>query len=340
LTAFLKIKKLMIFNLKKQILKIAITIIPFSLCADQNPQIGSEILIPYTPWFTGPLLAPTPINMQPSHPAIEPSITIFKTYGRYDSHWSFKKQQGIWAINPLVDFQFAITDTLGIETLASFITNLRENQSSTHFQDTIVLFGYQISNDIKGSWVPNCRIILQETFPTGKYQKLNPHKYGIDSTGMGSFQTGPVLVIQKLFYFPHNFLSMEWSIGYLFPSKVNVKGFNAYGGGYHTKGKIHPGQTLTSFISGEYSINQNWVFAFDTEFLYQRKSHFSGKKGYDANGNIAKVGLPSSMQISFAPEIEYNFKAGSGLLAGIWFSVAGKNSSAFASAFLSYLYVF
>jgi hypothetical protein len=46
------------------------------------------------------------------------------------------------------------------------------------------------------------------------------------------------------------------------------------------------------------------------------------------------------VQISFAPEVEYNFSQSSGLLAGVWFTVAGKNSSAFASAFLTYFIFF
>lgn len=294
----------------------------------------------YTPWFTGPLLAPTPINMKPGHPAIEPTVTLFNTYGRYNSNWKLKKQDSTWAINPLIDFQFGITNNLGIETLVSFISNFKNGKSASHFQDTTVLFGYQVSNDIKGSWVPDFRLILQETFPTGNYQKLDPSKEGIDSTGFGSFQTGPVLVFRKLFYLPHSFFSLRWSIGYLFPSTVKVKGFNTYGGGYGTEGKVKPGQTLTAFLSGEYSINQRWVLAFDTEFLAQRKSHFTGRNGVNDIGEVASTRLPSSVQISFAPEVEYNFSQSSGLLAGVWFTVAGKDSAAFASAFITYLYIF
>lgn len=315
-------------------------IVAFAVGTPSPSSVPNENLLTYTPWFTGPLLAPTPINMKPGHPAIEPSLTVFNTYGKYNSNWNLKKQENIWAINPLVDFQMGITNNLGIETLVSFISNFKNGKTASYFQDTIVLFGYQVSNDIKGSWVPDFRLILQETFPTGKYQKLDPGKEGIDSTGFGSFQTGPVLAFRKLFYLPHSFFSLRWSLGYLFPSSVNVKGFNTYGGGYGANGRVRPGQTLTAFLSGEYSINQRWALAFDSEFLYQRKSHFSGKNGVTTAGEAANTKLPPSVQISFAPEFEYNFTPMSGLLAGIWVTVAGKNSAAFASAFLAYLYVF
>lgn len=295
---------------------------------------------PYTPWFTGPLLAPTPVNMQPGHPAIEPSITLFKTYGEYDSDWNFQKQTPVWAINPFIDFQFGITDYLGIEILASAISNFRHHQTSTHLQDTIVLFGYQVSNDTPGSWIPDFRLILQETFPTGKYQKLDPKKHGIDATGQGSFQTGPLFAFQKSFSLFKHPCSLRWSFAYIFPALTKVKGLNAYGGESDTRGKVRPGETLIIFFSGEYSLTQNWALAFDTEFFHQQKSHFSGKKGTTPTGTHPQTELPASTQISFAPEVEYNFSPNSGVLLGAWFTLAGKNSDAFGSIFAAYLYVF
>jgi hypothetical protein len=251
-----------------------------------------------------------------------------------------EKQANIWSINPSVDFQFGFTDSLGMEVTAACISNFKNDQTATHFQDTVLLLDFQISTDIKDSWVPDCRFNLQGVFPTGKYQKLNPKKLKIDASGEGSFQTGPEIVFRKKFYLPHNFFSLYWSVGYLFPSQLHVKGYNVYGGGVGTKGRVDPGQTLTAYLSGEYSITQRWVFAFDTEFLYHGKSSFSGKKGINSIGQPASVGLPLSMQFSVAPEIEYNFSARSGLLAGVWFTVIGKNIPAFASGFIAYLYLF
>lgn len=300
----------------------------------QHPEIT------YIPWFTGPLLSPTPINMQPGHPAIEPSITIINTYGEYDSNWKLKSKSNEWSINPFLDFQMGFTNRIGLEILASFISNFKKDQTATRMQDTILLLGFQIANDKKNSWIPDIRIDLQEVIPTGSYQKLNPKKLGIDSTGQGAFQTGPLFIVQKMFYPGNHFLLLKGSIGYLFPSTVHVKGFNAYGGGFKTSGKVHPGQILTSFFTAEYSLSQQWGIGFDASYTYEKKAAFIGSPGFDQNGTPAMVGLPSSSQFSLAPFIEYNFSPMMGILWGSWFTVAGRNSTAFASGYFAYLYVF
>lgn len=296
--------------------------------------------ISYIPWFTGPLLSPTPINMLPGHPAIEPSITIGSHYGNYGSDWRFRKEPNEWFINPFLDFQLGFTNRIGLEVIASFISHFKKGESSTKMQDTILLLGFQVANDVKGSWVPDIRIDLQETLPTGSYQKLDPERLGTDSTGQGAFQTGPLLIIHKLFYMGSHFLSLKVSLSYLFPSKVKVKGHNAYGGGAQTNGSVHPGQTLTTFFSAEYSINQRWGCGFDALLTYQKKSTFSGRSGQNTLNQPISVGLPSSTQISLAPFIEYNFSSRMGILGGSWFTVAGRNASAFVSGYFAFLYVF
>lgn len=294
----------------------------------------------YEPWYTGPFLIPTPVNMDPKHPALEISTTIFNTYGLYRSDWTIQKQDTIWAINPMLDFQMGITNNIGLEFQIPYVSRFQNGRSASHFQDVILLLGYQVLNDTKGSWIPDFRFMIQETFPTGKYQKLNPKNQLIDATGFGSFQTGPVLSFCKLLYFSQSSLALRGSVSYLFPTTVHVKDYNLYGGGYKTKGKVKPGQTLNPIFSIEYSFHKHWTVAFESDLVFQRSSHFKGKKGITSLGEPATVGLPPTMQISFAPEIEYVFTPSTGILGGFWLTIAGKNSPAFASLFLAFAQVF
>lgn len=120
-----------------------------------------SIELPYHPWFTGPLLTPTPINMEPGHPAIEPSITVFWNYGNYSDDWKLKTGNNSVTINPYLDFQFAITERTGVELQAQSFTTIRNGESTTNYADTNILFGYQVSNDQKNSWVPDFRFLLE-----------------------------------------------------------------------------------------------------------------------------------------------------------------------------------
>jgi len=309
----------------------------------QTEQMAEQL---FEPWFTGPFLIPTPVNMDPKHPGLELSIAVINTYGLYRSDWKVETLDNIWAINPFLDFQIGITENIGLEFQVPYISRFQNGRSASHFQDINVLLGYQVLHDTRGSWMPDFRFMIQQTFPTGKYQKLNPKNQLIDATGFGSFQTGPVLAFCKLLHFSNSSLALRGSLSYLFPIIVHVKEFNLYGGGYKTKGKVKPGQTFNPIFSIEYSFHKQWTLAFETEMIFQRSSHFTGRKGFTSLGEPAKTGLPPLLQISFAPEIEYVFepKAGadptSGFLGGFWFTLAGKNSPAFASLFFAFTHLF
>lgn len=294
---------------------------------------------PYIPWFTGSVFPPAAVNAPPNHPVIATIALFTVTYGTYSDNWKFQGTDNTYAFNPYLEFLFGLTDHIGVDMYASMISNHKKGESFTHLQDTIVLLGFQIARDKPKTWIPDIRLTLQETLPTGKYEKLNPKKMSIDSTGQGSYQTGFNLITQKLFPFQNTFLLLKWTLTYLFPSPVHVQGYNTYGGGKGTSGKVYPGQTLYLYFSGEYSFTQHWAFAFDMDFQYQQKSTFSGDPG-QTDGIPNAVGTLPLVQMSFSPQIEYNFSDHSGLLFGLWATLFGRNSPAFASFIAAYYYAF
>lgn len=321
-------------------LALAILLLPSLLLGVQKTKVTHHgVHVPYEPWLTGTFLSPTPINMEIGHPAIEPSVTFFYTYGNYDSNWKLQSNQSIVAINPLLDYQFAITERTGFEICTSFITSFSNGNTATRLSDTLLFFGYQALDDVKDSWIPDLRLFLEIVCPSGKHDKIDPTAPGIDFSGQGAYFFGPNISYQKLFYLPDSFFMLHLAIGYFFPTKPPVTNLSVYGGEMGTNGFIRPGQNLIAFISGEYSFSQRWAFVFDTEFNYQRKSSkFSGNPG--PNLSKSDIGLPESVQISFAPALSYNFSDNTGLLAGSWFTLAGKNSTAFASGFFSFSHIF
>lgn len=317
-----------------------IALIPALLCARVSSKLeeAENEELPYDIWYTGTFLSATAVNLT----AIEPFITFYGFYGDYDSDWKVKSaKETTWSINPSVELLLKLTHKLSVEFLGGFLSNFKGGEKATHITDTIVILGYEISTDKKNTPIPNCRLGFQTTFPTGKYDRLDPKKKGIEVSGQGAYFFGPLLSFSKTFRLPCHFFNLYWSAGYFIPTYAYVKGLNDYGGGRGTKGKIRPGRLLQAGLSGEYSLANHWVFGFDLELLYLSKtSHFKGRRGESLPGVAAHVGLPSSITISVAPQLEYNFTSTSGILFGAWCTVAGRNTKAFASAFFAYLYVF
>jgi len=310
----------------------------FCLAYEPSQKVSHDT---FKQWFTGPLFTPMAITPPKNHPALEVTVGVKNQYGVYDDNWSVKHSANLWSLFNYYDAQLGISSVLGMEIIASWTANFRKNARAVHLQDTTLRVGFQICNEVPGTWIPDFRIILQEVFPTGKYRNLSPSKKETDLTGLGSYQTGMYLAFQKLFNLNENHkYQMRFSAGYFVPSKVNVQGFNAYGGGYGTKGKIFPGHYISIFCSGEYNLNKHWALAFDSNFQYNFKGRFSGKQGTLGNDMKAPVSSPKAVTFTLAPELEYTFTEKTGLLLGIWFSVLGKNFPAFNSVFVSILHVF
>ncbi len=246
----------------------------------------------YTQWFTGPIITPNPTTVPPGHPGLELVLIGSKNYGFYNSHGKLKRTPAIWGIHPLFDFQVGFNSILGAEFVGSMVINFSQGESSTHLTDSIFRLGFQVSTDIENSWIPDFRILLQETFPTGKYQKLNPRKKGTDSAGQGSFQTGVQFVFQKLFAAKKNHpFAFRGCIGYFVPSSVNVKGINFYGVETDTDGTIYPGKWFTGFFYGEYALSRRWAIACELNYEEGEKGRFTRRRGKEVKGVGSRNGL-------------------------------------------------
>ena len=241
----------------------------------------------YAQWFTGPIITPNPVTVPPNHPGLELVLIGSRSYGFYDSHGHVQKAPSICGISPLFDFQAGFNDVIGAELIGSMITNFSKGESATYLGDSIFRLGFQISTDKPDSWIPDFRVLLQETFPTGKYQKLSPKKNRADCTGQGSFQTGIQLVAQKLFFSRTNHpLRLRGTLSYFIPSPVNVNGLNFYGGEVQTKGTIYPGKYFSGFLYGECSLSRRWAIACEFNYQQGENGRFSKKRGIKIDAAI------------------------------------------------------
>ncbi len=285
-----------------------------------------------SPWFTGPIITPSAYVVPYGFVNLEPYIYTTITKSAYDHHWKSHRVPTFVSINPLLVAQIGVSKRVQFSFTPQFYYNKTKGKESIRFGDLPLQFAFQCYFDTPDTSWPAVKFFIQETCPTGNYQKLDPKKFKTDATGQGSFATFTGFTFGKKYHFGGwHWLNTRLQLGTTYSAPVHVRSFNAYGGGEGTVGKVYPGTQFSALLGLEYCLTRNWVLALDIDQQYSRKDRFKGK-------SHSKVGDPLSEQLSLAPAIEYNFNAKYGLLGGAWFTVLGRNSSDFLSYVIAFNY--
>lgn len=283
------------------------------------------------PWLTGPLLASSGHVIPLGHANIEPYLYANVFTGRYNSHWHPQSSPNFYNISAQVPIQVGIFSRWDFAFTPQFSWNHKEGASHWEFNDMSVAFDFQVFYDTSDTWGPAIKLTLRGNLPFGKYQKLNPKKLGTDIGGTGNWEPGLGLTFSRLFHFTGvHFLAARLAMSYTVPNAVWVRGFNAYGGGNLTRGKVYPGPSFSSDIGLEYTLSQRWALALDVLYVHNNHTRFKGRRGV-TNCVPNSIGGPSTEQLSLAPAFEYNWNEDYGVIAGVWFSIAGRNAQEFVS---------
>jgi len=270
----------------------------------------------------------------------EPYLFVAEDYGSYTNHFKHHTQNTSRTINPQLLISHGFASFFDVKIVPQVFFNKKDGTRSQRFGDFPVILGFQALRDDPHGWRPDLRVTVAEVFPTGQYNKLNPKKNGTDASGGGSFVTRFATNFQKLFAMNSDHwlrLRLNLNMGYSAP--VRVRGFNTYGGGFGTEGKVYPGFTFQGIFAFEYTMTQNWVLALDLQNITAAKTRFSGKKGVDSAGNRANIGQGAAIQWSLAPGIEYNFNSRLGIISGVWWSLYGRNSEDFLTYVIALNYL-
>lgn len=275
-------------------------------------------------WSTGPLLAPPGNVVELGHYAIQPYLYWFQYRGVYDSKWHYQSEPDIFnsvLFQPYT--RIGIFKSTELDLVPQVYYNHYDDAAKWVFGDFPIWTSTTLLEADK--WYPSIMLQLSANLPTGKYQRLNPAKKGTDIGGTGSWLPGAGLIVYKdMHLWKSHFLSITYYANYSFQTNVHVHGLNAYGGDDTTRGKVHPGNLFTTLLSFEFSLSQNWVLALDSQYQHGNKTTFKGE-------TIDPVSSPSFDQVSLAPAIEYLWNENTGVIAGGWFTVAGRNVDQFNS---------
>ncbi|NGX45005.1 MAG: hypothetical protein K940chlam2_00145 [Chlamydiae bacterium] len=313
---------------------VALVVCLGSLFGETTASAVKKESAPVPPLFTGPLLTPSGHVVPRGFVNFEPYAFVNVTTGKYDDDWNSSSVPNFVNVNWQGPIFIGLTPMSDILLVPQASWNSTMGVSNLVFNDFIVEYDLALVQDTRTNKIPGVKIYIQETFPTGQYERLDPQKLGTDAGGRGTFATNVGFVITRVFHmYDDHFLALRLNPFYTFRTKVDVKGVNAYGGAKDTDARVDPGDSYGAFFGAEYNLSRHWALALDVAGSYEYKTTFKGNPG-----TLSSLASPEAIQFSLAPAIEYNFNASVGIIAGAWFTVAGKNSSRFASGAIAINY--
>jgi hypothetical protein len=284
-------------------------------------------------WWTGPLLAASAGTLSPGHFLIEPYVFDVMPQGHYDS--TGKRQSGPHANNfgSQSYVLYGLSDRVSVGLIPRFAYNdpgTGTGSSHPAFGDLTLQAQYGLSRFREGTWIPSTAFVLQETIPTGRYDRLGDRP--ADGVGSGAWSTTLGLYSQYLFWLPNGrILRTRLDLSYSISGSAAVRDVSVYGTAEGFRGRARPGNVTLIDAAGEYSVTRNWVLALDALYEHDGNTRVHGLYDTTAVAPFARAlefNSGPGHSWSLAPAIEYNFNSRVGLIAGAKLTVAGRNSTA------------
>jgi hypothetical protein len=282
-------------------------------------------------WWTGPMLAPSAATLPRGHFLIESYIYDIKTEVRLDRDGVRHGTTQSNGFGSLTYINYGLADKLTIGVIPTFGYNRvtdGPSGSGIGMGDITVQAQYRLTKFHEGGWIPTMSFAVQESLPSGKYDRLGDRPS--NGLGSGAYTTTFAFYSQTYFWLPNRrILRMRVNVSESLSSHVNVEGVSVYGTGAAFRGRASPGGTTFVDASWEYSLTRSWVLALDATYRYQRNTLVSGYDNPDMQiARRIRLNTGFSDAVGFSPAIEYSWKSNVGVLLGTRVIAAGRNTTA------------
>jgi hypothetical protein len=329
----------------KKILLVVLTCLSFhsvySLSYTANTQ-GTIMEDDITYYTMGPIMTDGFTCTRPGDFLVQSYVFPIKGYALYDNaRNNFKLETNLYIA--ALSVNFGIMNWLDFSITPAWTWPKVEHHHGSQFADLPVGFGIQLVRDDKESYAPGIRLKLNQVFPTGKYNNIDPEKILADTSGSGVYATSIGFNMGKtLYWFKAHPLVWRTVVTYTFPAKAHLKNYSVYGGGIGTHGTLKVGQGLLTNFAFELCLTPHWVLSLDFQIQQGwHSSHFKGNPGYiPVTVDVPIIG-PTVIQVPAenkssqndlyicCPSLEYNFGGAWSVQAGILFTYSGKNNPNF-----------
>lgn len=284
-------------------------------------------------WWTGPLLATSPNGPPQGHVLIESYVYDVIEKGRFDGRGARRGAPRADTFGSQSYLIYGVTDRFSVGLIPRFgygQPSVGPRSSHLAVGDLTAQAQYQLTQFKEGSWMPTLALNIQETLPTGRYDRLDRMS---DGFGAGAYSTSLALYSQSYFWTPGGrILRTRLDLTYSMSGHAEVKGMSVYGTAAGFRGRAHPGDTAQADLALEYSLTRNWVLAMDLAAERDAGAAVSGAYSSAPLGREpfrSKSGSSTSFYV--APAVEYNFSSRVGVIFGARFKPAGHNTSATAT---------
>ncbi|BCT93500.1 hypothetical protein LYSHEL_25240 [Lysobacter helvus] len=272
--------------------------------------------------FTGPLVSGAPSLPQGLF-NIEPYLIYNHVDAYYDANGdrhSLAESSAGWHL--AVPMLYGITDRLTIgAVLNAFHGDNAFGDGTTRMGDASVSVMYKFLQG-QGAARPSLTAVFRQNLPIGKHDQMDLEPHDL-TTGSGAATTTVGLHGQVYSTLGGRTLRSRANLKYTLPyDGATVHGESVYAtfAGFEGVADLQGGwQATTGF---EYALDSRWVLAIDG--VYERD--FGVAIG-DADGRFVSKS-PHAWRFSVAPAVEYHFNDNVGVIAGVFASLAGRNSSA------------
>jgi hypothetical protein len=184
---------------------------------------------------------------------------------------------------------------------------------------------YRLTDTNYHNGAPSVTLDLGVTAPTGAYDHLES---ALDGVGTGAWLLKQGVVAQSLFdtWNNHPVRLRAWAQIFEPLDNPSVRGTSVYGTSTGFNGSATPGISSQFGVAGGYALDQRWVLALDLVDTYNDSFRLRGTTG---SGVALRSQGTSGNSLALAPAVEYNWSADAGVICGIEFSAAGRNTPAY-----------
>jgi hypothetical protein len=290
-------------------------------CSDRHPTSGA--------WWTGPMLANTAATAPRGHLLLESYLYDDTVQGSFAASGTRQSAPHANQYGSLTYIVYALTDRVGVGLIPTAGYNqLSDGPNSTGVDlgDWTLQAQRRLTSFEPCTELPTVSVAVQETVPTGKFDKLGDRPS--DGLGAGAWTTNLALYTQTWFWLPnHRIVRMRLNLSDAVSGSVKLQDVSVYGTAQGFRGTVRPGSSFYVDAAWELSLTRRWVLASDLIYRNNENTRVTGYNALTSQRDIV-MNSGSSGSWGFAPAVEYSWKPTIGVLVGTRVIAGGRNASA------------